>query len=81
MIRQLAAVFVVLIALALPGRAAAETAPAATAVPGASPAATQPTGEHRPWGRLAIFVPVSVLLGVGAITGRRIARDRGWLAT
>jgi len=33
---------------------------------------------HHPWWRLAIFVPVSVLLGVGVTIGRRIVRDRGW---
>ena len=38
------------------------------------------SGSHsgRPWWRLFIFVPVSVLLGAGVAVGRRIARDRGW---
>lgn len=79
--RRLAAIFVVMFALGVAGHAAAETAPAGSAVPSASPATIQTTGPHRPWVRLAIFIPVSVLLGVGAFTGRRIVRDRGGLPT
>jgi len=37
------------------------------------------SGAHgRPWWRLFIFIPVSVLVGAGVAVGRRIARDRGW---
>lgn len=35
-------------------------------------------GDARPWWRLAIFVPVSALLGAGVVLGRRAARARGW---
>ena len=35
----------------------------------------------RPWGRLAIFIPLSVAIGAGAIYARRAARDRGWLSS
>ncbi len=40
--------------------------------------ATSDDDDGRPWGRLAIFIPVSLALGAGAVYGRRLARDRGW---
>lgn len=40
--------------------------------------AAEDDGDGRPWWRLAIFVPVSALLGVGVVLGRRAARERGW---
>jgi len=49
-----------------------------------SPAYAQAAaGSHggRPWWRLAIFVPVSVLVGAGVVVGRRIARNRGWFGS
>jgi hypothetical protein len=72
--RVLAAIAVaVLVLLAVPGpRANAQSPP---------PVTTDTTSDDggRPWGRLAIFVPVSLALGAGAVYGRRFARDRNWM--
>lgn len=40
--------------------------------------AVEDDGDGRPWWRLAIFVPLSALLGAGVVLGRRAARERGW---
>jgi hypothetical protein len=48
----------------------------ALAQPSPAPVAAQESG--RPWWRLAIFVPVSLLLGGGVVVVRRTARGRGW---
>ena len=36
---------------------------------------------HHQWWRLAIFVPVSALIGAAVSFGRRIARGRGWFGS
>lgn len=70
-----AAVFALFVVVAAPGPdASAQTAP---------PVTTESTddGGGKPWGRLAIFVPLSIAIGAGAVYGRRTARDRGWIGS
>jgi hypothetical protein len=75
--RLLAAIAIALALSSVTPIAFAQDAPPA---PPASidPSATDDESTDKPWGRLAIFIPVSAALGVGAVYGRRIARERGW---
>lgn len=44
-----------------------------------APATTEvDDGDAKPWGRLLIFVPLSIAIGAGAMYGLRFARQRGW---
>ena len=82
---------IVVVAVVLFGLAATSAAAGAAQTPQparASVHAQAPTAEvdaspdsdaDRPWARLAIFVPLSGLLGAGAVAARRVARNRGWL--
>jgi hypothetical protein len=58
--------------LAVPARSADAQSPAPVTE------TADDTESGRPWGRLAIFIPVSVAIGAAAMYGRRLARDRGW---
>jgi hypothetical protein len=74
--RVLAAVgLVVVVLLAAPGPRSDAQSPAPVT------SETDTDDEGRPWGRLAIFVPVSLALGAGAIYGRRLGRNRGWFGS
>jgi hypothetical protein len=42
---------------------------------------TQGDPSSKPWGRLAIFIPISVLLGAGTVVARRALHARGWIET
>jgi hypothetical protein len=75
MMKKLAVTLVLLGALAMPAPALAQSAPSSTT----APATTQTTAQRKPWTRLAIFIPVSVLAGVGIVYVRRLAADRGRL--
>ena len=70
----------VCVPLAVPvQRAFAQTpAPATTDT---TEAETTDDGETKPWGRLAIFIPLSIAIGAAAVYGGRVARERGWLST
>ena len=70
--RRLLVVLVIAGACLLGGAAAAKEPPGPTAAP-ATPAHT------RPWARLAIFIPASVVIGGAAIFGYRAATARGWI--
>jgi hypothetical protein len=63
------------VVLAVPVRHAVAQSPA--------PAAQESDddGDARPWGRLFVFIPVSIAIGAAGVYGRRIARDRGWLSS
>jgi hypothetical protein len=65
----------VCVLLALPAGRAVAQSPAPVAE------TTDDAGDGRPWGRLVIFIPVSIAIGAAAIYGRRAARDRGWLSS
>jgi hypothetical protein len=57
--------------LALPGPRADGQSPAPAAE------TTDDAGDGRPWGRLLVFVPLSVAIGAAAIYGPRFVRERG----
>ena len=66
-----------------PAAASAQAPPADAPAETLSPevvdeSAAEDEGDARPWWRLAIFVPLSALLGAGVVLGRRAARERGW---
>jgi len=73
-----AALLAVFVLLAVPGPRANAQTPAGSPAPTTTEADSEP---GRPWGRLAIFVPASLALGVGAVYGRRLARGRGWFGS
>jgi hypothetical protein len=73
--KKLLVAVLVACALALTAPALALTAPALAQT---TPAPATAQVSHRPWWRLAIFVPASLLGGAGVVVARRAARDRGW---
>jgi hypothetical protein len=72
---------VAVVLLVVPGpRTSAAQSPVSTSVPVASFAPDEGSDDTggRPWGRIAVFLPLSVAIGAAAVYGRRFVRDRGW---
>jgi hypothetical protein len=43
-----------------------------------APTAEPEESDDTPWGRLVIFIPLSIVIGAGAAAAWRYARERGW---
>jgi hypothetical protein len=69
--RRIVLVLLIAGALGMCSPVLAQNAPSPSAAPVAA-------ARGRPWIRLAIFIPVSVLLGAGTVVVYRMGAARGW---